>query len=51
MRLIETAFVVLTDTISVATGGGGATGGNCPPPTVIRSTPEIRANPKSLGRG
>ena len=39
--------------ISVATGGGGVTGGNCPPPppTVIRSTPEIRANPRSLGGG
>ena len=30
-------------------GGGGQLGAIAPPPTVIRSTPEIRANPKSLG--
>ena len=34
--------------ISVATGGQL---GAIAPPTVIRSTPEIRANPKSLGGG
>ena len=50
MQVIYTSSY-FTDIISVATGGG-ATGGNCPPPpTVIRSTPEIRANPKSLGGG
>ena len=32
-------------------GGGGQLGAIAPPPTVIRSTPEIRANPKSLGGG
>ena len=44
------------DSISVATGGGGGNWGQLPPPpppppTVIRSTPEIRANLKSLGGG
>ena len=32
-------------------GGGGQLGEIAPPPTVIRSTPEIRANLKSLGGG
>ena len=37
--------------ISIATGGGGRQLGPVAPSTVIRSNPEIRANPKSLGGG
>ena len=36
--------LLVFDAISVATGGG-ANGGNCPPPTVLGLDPEIRTDP------
>ena len=48
MALFERQLFPQLQSISVATGGQL---GAIAPPTVIRSTPEIRANPKSLGGG
>ena len=52
LRLRDRAFgCFIFMAISVATGGQLGAIAPLPPPTVIRSTPKIRANPRSLGGG